>query len=266
MIAEAVRSAWQEVMAQGACEDDAAQSSGRGFFVRISIPGGEAVAEKTFNPKLGIKGGLSVLGTSGIVVPMSDEALRDTIRIEIRQKKALGYPVLAAAPGNYGRDYFHAAYGFSLDTCVTSSNFIRDCVEMASEAGFERMLFTGHIGKLVKVAGGIGNTHSRYGDHRMEILSRLTAECHPDAMTATLREALLSCVSTDEAVRILREEQLAEDVMGLMTERIVAQMNAWAKGRPRVEVIVFSNVYGTLGESDGAKSYMELLKSAQKEA
>ena len=128
------------------------------------------MAAKTFNPKLGIVGGISILGTSGIVEPMSDRALLDTIRVEVRVLREEGLTILPAAPGNYGKNFFHEKYGFSLDAAVTTSNFIYDAVLMAAEAGFEQMLFVGHIGKLVKVAGGIRNTHSQYGDHRMEIL------------------------------------------------------------------------------------------------
>ena len=154
-----------------------ADKTPRGFDVTISVPLGRELAAKTFNPRLGIEGGISILGTSGIVEPMSDRALLETIRTEIRVRSCEGYPVLAAAPGNYGRNFFLETYGFSLDTAVTSSNFIYDTVRMAAEAGFEKLLFIGHIGKLVKVAGGVRNTHSQYGDRRMEILSSITRDC-----------------------------------------------------------------------------------------
>ena len=258
-----------------------------GFDVTISVPAGRELAAKTFNPKLGIVGGISILGTTGIVEPMSEQALLDTIRTEISVRAREGWPILPAAPGNYGKQFFLDAYGFSLDTAVTSSNFICDTVKMAEDAGFTRMLFVGHIGKLVKVAGGIRNTHSQYGDRRMEILADIAEAVMKGAAPAgdivekgntgeppgtpadesapeteiPIRSVLADCVSTDEAVRILRARGLAEPVLAEMTRRIQAVMQEWAGGRMQVEVIVFSNVHGELGRTQDAAAFMEELKS-----
>ena len=234
-----------------------------GFDVTISVPRGRELAAKTFNPKLGIVGGISILGTSGIVEPMSDQALLDTIRVEINVRKQEGLSILPAAPGNYGKNFFLEKYGFSLDTAVTSSNFIYDTVRMAAEAGFAHMLFVGHIGKLVKVAGGIRNTHSQYGDHRMEILTdiaesilRQRNEENPD-----LRARLADSVMTDDAIRILGEYGLDKAVMAEMTRRIKTVMQSWTQGKMQVEAVVFSNVYGELGRTDRALEYMRILKA-----
>ena len=121
-----------------------ADYSGR-LHVIISVPGGEKIAEQTFNPRLGIVGGISILGTSGVVEPMSNQALLDTIRVELNQRKALGYDYVAVAPGNYGLDFMKAAYGYDLDRSVKCSNFIGDTIDMAAELGFKKMLLTGHI-------------------------------------------------------------------------------------------------------------------------
>ena len=127
--------------------------------VIISVPEGEAIAKQTFNPRLGIVGGISILGTSGIVEPMSNQALLDTIRVELNQRRAEGFDYIAVAPGNYGLDFMKKAYGYDLDKSVKCSNFIGVTIDMAVECGFTRMLLTGHIGKLIKVAGGIMNAH-----------------------------------------------------------------------------------------------------------
>ena len=134
--------------------------------VEISVPGGEELAKQTFNPRLGITGGISILGTSGIVEPMSNQAIKDTIRVELNQRKVQGYDYVAVSPGNYGLDFMKQSYGYDLDKSVKCSNFIGDTVDMAVEMGFQKMLLTGHIGKLIKVAGGIMNTHSREADCR----------------------------------------------------------------------------------------------------
>ena len=139
--------------------------------VTISVPEGEEIAQKTFNPRLGITGGISILGTSGIVEPMSSQALLDTIQVELRQKKAMGQQMIAVTPGNYGLDFMKEAFAYDLDKSVKCSNFIGNTIDMAAELGFCAMLLTGHIGKLIKVAGGIMNTHSHEGDCRMELLA-----------------------------------------------------------------------------------------------
>ena len=152
--------------------------------VEISVPEGEHLAERTFNPRLGITGGISILGTSGIVEPMSSRALLETIRVELNQKRAMGYSIVAVSPGNYGLDYMKRTYGYDLDKSVKCSNFIGDTIDMAVENGFEAMLLTGHIGKLIKVAGGIMNTHSQEGDCRMELITSSALSAGADADTA----------------------------------------------------------------------------------
>ena len=238
----------------------------QGIRVMISIPGGEEVALQTFNPRLGVVGGLSVLGTSGIVTPMSEQALTDTIRVEINVRLKEGYPILPIAPGNYGKAFFHEKYGFDMDMAIASSNFIAQSIEMAKDAGAKGILFIGHIGKLIKVAGGIRNTHSRYGDHRMEITCDLVREVcggmkvdsedEIDALCAEISE----CVAMDDAVRVLKEAALDEPVMDCMTRHIYQTMNDWAGEHCPIEVIVFSNQYGVLGQSKGAQAYMDVLK------
>ena len=236
-----------------------------GLDVTIFVPQGREMAQKTFNPKLGIVGGISILGTSGIVEPMSDKALLDTIRVEVRVLKEEGLTILPAAPGNYGKNFFREKYGFPLDTAVTASNFLYDTVRMAAEAGFGHMLFVGHIGKLVKAAGGIRNTHSQYGDHRMEILLEIAKSLLGQSSAGVetyerLRPELEDCVMTDEAVNILRRYGLDKKVLAEMTCRIQKVMQEWSGGRMQVEVIVFSNAHGELGRTENAVQYIRILR------
>ena len=139
-----------------------------GFEIILSAPGGEKIAEKTFNPRLGIEGGISILGSTGIVEPMSEAALVETIRLELQVKAAAGVRELLAAPGNYGRDFASEQLGIDLDTCVKCSNFIGDTLDMACQMDFRSLLLIGHIGKLVKLGAGVMNTHSRSADRREE--------------------------------------------------------------------------------------------------
>ena len=236
-----------------------ADYSGR-LHVIISVPGGEKIAEQTFNPRLGIVGGISILGTSGVVEPMSSQALLDTIRVELNQRKVLGYDYVAVAPGNYGLDFMKAAYGYDLDRSVKCSNFIGDTIDMAAELGFKKMLLTGHIGKLIKVSGGIMNTHSRHGDCRMELMAAfaLRAQVDPEIV----RE-ILDCVTTEEAVRILKQSGKLSEVMEMAMDRIVYHLNKRASGKLSVDCIMYATEFGELAKSREAETWFTLLAQEQ---
>lgn len=225
--------------------------------VIISVPEGEAIAKQTFNPRLGIVGGISILGTSGIVEPMSNQALLDTIRVELNQRRAEGFDYIAVAPGNYGLDFMKKAYGYDLDKSVKCSNFIGVTIDMAVECGFTRMLLTGHIGKLIKVAGGIMNTHSKEADCRMELLSAFAIH---EGAGADVAAKILDCVATEEAVRLLREAGKQQEVMDYAMERIMFYLNKRAGGRMQIDCIMYDNTYGELAKSKEADRWFTLLE------
>lgn len=230
--------------------------------VVISVPDGEALAAQTFNPRLGIVGGISILGTSGIVEPMSNQAILDTIRVELRQRRSLGFDYVAVAPGNYGLDYMKNTYGYDLDRSVKCSNFIGATIDMAVELGFQRMLLTGHIGKLVKLSGGIMNTHSAEGDCRMELLTAFAAKFGADSKTLG---ALMECVTTEEAVRILKECGLQQTVMDYTMERICYYLQKRAKQKLEIDCIMYANEFGELAKSKGAEEWFTLLGQEQEQ-
>ena len=225
--------------------------------VIISVPEGEAIAKQTFNPRLGIVGGISILGTSGIVEPMSNQALLDTIRVELNQRRAEGFDYIAVAPGNYGLDFMKKAYGYDLDKSVKCSNFIGVTIDMAVECGFTRMLLTGHIGKLIKVAGGIMNTHSKEADCRMELLSAFAIH---EGAGADVAAKILDCVATEEAVRLLQEAGKLQEVMDYAMERIMFYLNKRAGGRMQIDCIMYDNTFGELAKSKEADRWFTLLE------
>ena len=225
--------------------------------VTISIPGGEELAKKTFNPRLGIEGGLSILGTSGIVRPMSEEALIETIRLDIRVKAAEGKRILAVAPGNYGASFLKEKLGLEAEEFVTCSNYVGKTFRMLEEEGIRQVLFAGHMGKLIKVAGGILNTHSKYGDHRMEI----TADCAREAgASEELQEKLLAMNTTDEAAEYLKEMGLLNAVLQIAAERIRSVL-AENHGIP-AEVMIFTSA-GDTGMTAGAKVLAEEIRKGR---
>lgn len=218
-----------------------------GFQVLVEIPGGEKLAQRTFNPRIGIVGGLSVLGTSGIVEPMSEKALIDTIEVEIKVKLAEGRRCLIAAPGNYGLDFLRDRWGILARDTVKCSNYIGETIDLAAEHGAEGMLFVGHIGKLVKIAGGIMNTHSRWGDCRMELLASAALRA---GLSGDRAAALLGCNTTEDALQILTEKERRK-VMDCLLEKIHTYLNIRAQSSAQRDMktgaVLFSNVYGVLG-------------------
>ncbi len=220
-----------------------------GIRVEISVPEGERLAAKTFNPRLGIEGGLSILGTSGMVEPMSEQALVDTIRLEMQVKLAENKDYLIITPGNYGLDFLKNTYGIETEDVVKCSNYIGQTLDMAAELGCKAILIAGHIGKLIKVAGGIMNTHSKWADCRMELLA--AAALRSKIPVEKVCE-LLDCVTMDDALgRCSKAER--EQVMNQVMDRIEASLSKRTGEKMQTGAIVFSNVYGILGKTEDAE-------------
>ena len=223
--------------------------------VVISIPSGVELAAKTFNPRLGIVGGISVLGTSGIVEPMSEQALIDTIRVEMRQKLANGMEYLLVVPGNYGIDFLDQyGHGLQLEDAVKCSNFVGEALDAAVEFGAKGVLLVGHIGKFVKLAGGIMNTHSHNADARMELL---TVHAALLGAPVELLQKMMECVTTDDALKYLKEADLMEPVMERIMEKMEFYVNQRAQHQLELGVFTFSNVFGILGQT---KNVPDLVK------
>ena len=231
-----------------------------GFAVTISIQGGEEVARRTFNPHIGVEGGLSVLGTSGIVEPMSQQAILDTIQLEMDQAALANPRQLILAPGNYGLDYLRDAYPeFAGIPVVKTSNFIGDTLDMAAAAGFKEVLLVGHVGKLCKLAGGIMNTHSHTADCRTELFCAHAALCGADrALCAQLMDA----ATTDACLDLLDQAQLRTPVLESLLAAIQLHLDRRAAGKFRVGAVLFSNQHGPLGTTQTAKELLEQWKQS----
>lgn len=228
-----------------------------GLEVMISAPEGVELAKKTFNPRLGIEGGISILGTSGIVEPMSERAIIETIRLEMSQKKSLGYDILLLSPGNYGQNFTKETWDIDLDKGVKCSNFIGDTLDIALELGFERILFIGHIGKLIKVAAGVMNTHSRMADARLETLSACALLAGADAQTAV---SILDCTTTDDALAIIKAAGILDKTMNIALDKMLYYMRHRTEDKIEIEVVVFSSVYGILAMSERAEEFIKQIK------
>ena len=230
--------------------------------VLISIPGGEETAKKTFNPRLGIMGGLSVLGTSGIVEPMSEKALTDTIYLEMKMLRESGYSCCYAVPGNYGMDFLTEQLGINPDLAVKCSNYVGDTIDDAKLLGMKGLLLIGHVGKFIKLAAGVMNTHSRTADCRMEVFASHAAMAGADA--AVVKE-IMACLNTTEAVKILKDRGLLQDIMKTVMERITFYLRQRAGGELETGAVVFSGEEGILGQTENAERLLGLIERQRKD-
>lgn len=233
---------------------------GVGLLVTVSIPKGEEIAKKTYNPRLGIERGISVLGTSGIVEPMSEKALTDSIRLELSMLKEAGHKTVLITPGNYGKTFLSEGEFSSLAPiapyAVKCSNFVGDTLDYCVQMGFDTALLVGHIGKFSKLAAGIMNTHSHYADGRLEVFTAHAALCGASRETLF---ALMQSVTTDEAIALLDREGIRKAVLDSMLTKIEEHVRARAGETMQTGVILFSNQYGYLGQTAGCESVLPRL-------
>ena len=233
-----------------------------GLKVTISVPEGEKIARKTFNPRLGIVGGISILGTSGIVEPMSEKALIDSIRVEMTQHAAMGEQYMLVTPGNYGADYLREHMELPFEKNIKCSNYVGETIDMAVDMGVKGILFISHIGKFVKVAAGIMNTHSHSADARMEVLCSNAIRAGGDLACA---RSILQCNTTDEALRVLDENHILKETMKEVTDRIQFYLDHRSYQQILLGAVIFSNEYGYLGQTANAVELIEKISKGERD-
>ena len=226
--------------------------------ILIFVPGGEKTAEKTFNPVLGITGGISILGTSGIVEPMSEEALIETIRAHMQVLRSEGRRFAAAVPGNMGERFLWSYLereGIGKIPAVVCSNFVGRTLDMAGELGFSGFLLAGHLGKLVKLGCGIMNTHSKEGDGRMETL--VACALRAGAGTGTLKR-IQEANTTEQALEELKAAGILKESMGALLERMDWYMRRRVPEILETGILVFDAAGTLLGATENARDLLAL--------
>lgn len=190
--------------------------SKNGYDVTIYCPEGEIIAKKTFNKNIGIEGGISIIGTKGIVYPMSEEALLKTIYLEVDTiAKNRGIGKILLTPGNHGEKLAD-----SMDIKIPRvkiSNYVGDSLLYIYEKGFRSIKLLGHIGKFSKLAIGIFNTHSNISDTRMEsfvyYLSKTDASrefIEKIESTLTAEEAMNLCIDAGYG-QVIRDMEIGAE-------------------------------------------------------
>ena len=232
-----------------------------GVRVMIWVPDGAEIARKTFNPKLGIEGGISILGTTGIVEPMSEKALTDTIFVEMKVRRENGMDYCYVVPGNYGSDFLHDTLGYQEDAAVKCSNYVGEVIDDAVRLQMKGILLVGHIGKFIKLAAGIMNTHSRQADGRMEILAAHAA------MAGGSRELicqLMECITTPAALELLEKEGILKEVMSTVMIKIEEHLKHRAGDGLEIGAVMFSKEMGILGKTSDADRLAQKIQSRKK--
>lgn len=228
-----------------------------GVDIVISAPEGVEIAKRTFNPKLGILGGVSIIGTTGIVEPMSEDAIIATMRTEISVFKNT-YPdrILLLSPGNYGRD-FSIKLGLDTDAMVKTSNYIGHIIDDALKLGIKKILWVSHSGKMIKVAGGNFNTHSKISDSRMEIIAAYLGVL---GANSELIIKVLNSNTTDESIDIVKETDYM-DVFNLIAKKCSQKCSERAFGEIEFGTILFTNKHGQIGVCENGIKFLEELKN-----
>lgn len=223
-----------------------------GADIVISVPEGEKLAKRTFNPKLGIVGGISIIGTSGIVEPMSEDALKESIALEISILKEQGVKSCIFSPGNYGRD-FCKGLNISIENLVKVSNYAGFMIDKAHEYKIEKILWVGHIGKLVKLASGIFHTHSNVADGRMEVLASNLAYC---GASQELIVKVMDSNTTEEAAKYIIDNDF-KFIFDILAKKVSDKSKERTFGEIEFGTVLFSNDFGLLGIDEVAKKWLE---------
>jgi cobalt-precorrin-5B (C1)-methyltransferase len=233
--------------------------AGKGADVMLDIPEGEKVATKTLNSKLGIVGGLSVLGTTGLVKPLSMEACRRSLVPQIDVALSAGYERVFFVPGNIGERITKKLFKPPEDAIVQTGDFVGYMLDKAKEKGVKEILFLGHPGKLTKVAAGIFNTHHKVGDARSEVVA---AYAGAEGAEASLINRILQSNTTEEAIKLLKQANLSEQVFDRIAERVSQRVSERVEQKIKISVILVSLDGEVLGADANARGSVTWLKSA----
>ena len=208
----------------------------KGFEVTISVPRGEELAKQTFNPRLGIEGGISILGTTGIVEPKSLAAYKASLSLQLDVIKASGSSRAALVPGYVGEKFCKEVLGINDDIIVKTGDHIGFMFEECAKKGIKEVVFAGHIGKLVKVANGQFNTHCQHGDGRVDTIARY-------ARLAKAPENIIQELSSQEtaeaAGEILKKNNLTA-VFDLLAEAVVEKLNELVNSALKINCYILS--------------------------
>ena len=227
--------------------------AGKGAQVTIVVPEGEKVAEKTLNAKLGIVGGVSILGTTGVVKPLSQDACRRSLVPQIDVALARKYERVFFVPGNIGERITKQLFKAPDEQIVQTGDFVGYMFDKAVEKGVKEIVFLGHSGKLTKVAAGIFNTHYKMGDARNEVITAYAAAAGADV---TSIQSILQSNTTDEATELLNKINLTRATYDKIAQKIYTRVTERTKNKIKFSIIIVSMDGKILGTDENGRSLM----------
>lgn len=206
-----------------------------GVNVVISVPKGEELAKKTDNPRLGIVGGISILGTTGIVLPYSTASFAAAIRQGLDVAIAAGADTVVLTTGGRSEDFAKALFDLPEHCFVQMGDFAGYSIRQAASRKMGKAVIAGFIGKLTKMAMGVKQTHVRGSHVNMEFMAGLAEKCGADAN-------VLAEISQANTARHVAEIVAKYNISGfnsLLCRKVHEQMHDHAKGQLQIEVIMF---------------------------
>lgn len=239
------------------CEEEKRHSGKSGIRLLFRIEGGSETAKKTFNPKLGIVGGLSIIGTTGIVEPMSEKALVETVKIMIDKAFLLDPENILITPGNYGEEFCRNDLRLDLGKAVQISNYVGEALDYIRFKGFRRVLFVGHTGKLIKTGAGIMNTHSSYADGRMEIIAAHAGAAGADAETV---RRILDSITTDQALGQVNHLEQAASIKASLVKACLSHLRHRLGEDRELELVMFTHKRDCIMQSTGAEAMIRYFR------
>lgn len=216
----------------------------KGFIIEISVPKGDQIAKKTYNPRLGIKGGISILGTTGIVEPKSQDAYKTALSLQLNVAKAGGHKVIFLASGYIGEELLKSRFKIKKEAIIKIGDYVGFMLKQCVEKCVPRVVLIGHIGKLAKVAAGLFNTHSKFGDARLETIAAYAASY---GANSEIVNKILKASLAEEAVEILKENNLMS-ALHRIAKRVVERANEYCEGKLELACILLSLKGEIIGE------------------
>jgi cobalt-precorrin-5B (C1)-methyltransferase len=226
----------------------------KGAQVTISVPQGEIVSKKTQNAKLGIIGGISILGTTGVVRPLSITAYRSSLVPALEVALAQKYEQIFLVPGNIGEKLAKKVFAVNEDGIVQTGDYMGYMLEKAVENGAKKIVIFGHPGKLVKLAAGIFNTHHKMGDARMEVIAAYAGAA---GANTDLIQKIVQSNTTEEAIRLLKPANLVKQTFDQIAEQVYVRAIEKIGNKAQINVVIVSMDATILGTSKTARGMIK---------
>ncbi|MGR3220386.1 MAG: cobalt-precorrin-5B (C(1))-methyltransferase CbiD [Candidatus Anammoxibacter sp.] len=235
--------------------NDVVCKSKHNFKATIFVPDGQEIAKRTFNERLGICGGISIIGTTGFVRPMSEEAIKTSLKCELDIAKAVGFRTVILAPGNLAETAVKKAFKLKNAQVVLMSNFVGFMLNAAYAHGFKDIVLAGHPGKLAKLIRGDFNTHSSKSKQANDIIINFAEKEH-------FKKNTMDAIRKSTTVEGIIQEVIKADNLEFfnkVAKMIESAASDFLKNRQKIGVVLFDMQKQVIGVSLDATKMKTIL-------